>query len=252
MTASPLEAPCSGLGHSPGERTLRNCIRGVLFVVALLLIAVFLGRSGDIEAAYQATAPVNVAGVVVDYGDGRVSYAIVPFTEVAISGVELLRRSGFSLLSVEFGAMGEGICAIEETGCDLSACRARLCQTGDPNSPFWHYVRDGGDGQWQSAPLGASASVIGNGDVDGWFWTGAAPDTDVVTLDVIASQTGVDLETYASPAAVNLEPVVVTTGGSNGDDAVDDGDILAGIAIVAGVAALGGFLIVRSRRRRPS
>jgi len=219
-------------------------------LIALLFLAISLSRAVGGEAASQETAGINVAGIVVDYGDGRTSYALIPFEEETISGVELLRRSGLSLLSVEFGGMGEGVCAIGETGCDLSACRARLCQTGDPDSPFWQYVRDDGDGKWQPTPLGASSSMVEPGDVDGWFWTETAPRTNASTLDDIASEAGVDLETFPSSDGANLEPVVVTEGDTPYSKAMDQGSVLAGIAIVAGMAAFGGFLIVRTRQRR--
>lgn len=226
-----------------------NSLVAPLFLLALALTVAGIDRAGSASTAAQADTPVNVAGIVVDYGDGRTSYALIPFEEETISGVELLRRSGLSLLSIEFGGMGEGVCAIEDTGCDLSACRARLCQTGNPDSPFWQYVREDGEGGWQPAPLGASSSMVEPGDVDGWFWTGTAPRTNASTLDDIASEAGVDLETFPSSDGANLEPVVVTGGDAPGGDAMDQGSVVAGIAIVAGMAALGGFLIVRSRQR---
>ncbi len=196
----------------------------------------------------QNATHVNVSGIVVDYGDGRRSYAIVPFAGDTISGAELLRRSGLSLLTVEFGGMGEGICAIEDTGCDLSACRARLCQTGDPDSPFWQYLRAGEDGSWQPAPLGASTSEVGNGDVDGWFWTGTTPRSDAVTLKDVASETGVDLAAIATAPDNDFESIVVTTGANPEAAGVELANILAGIGIVAAITALGGWLILRARR----
>lgn len=217
-------------------------------MIALILVVVGPDRSGSSSATAQSATPVNVSGVVVDYGDGRPSYALVPFTEETISGVELLRRSGLSLLTVEFGSLGEGVCAIEETGCDLSACRTRLCQTGDPDSPFWQYVQADVPGAWQPAPLGASSSTVQNGDVDGWFWTGAAPRSTAVTLDVIATRVDVNLESFRSSAGADLEPVVMTVGGSANSDDVEQNEILAGVAIMIGIAVFGGLLILRSRR----
>lgn len=216
--------------------------------LAALLLLVALVRGGAGMASVQDASPLDVAGVVVDYGDGRISYAVVPFEEGTISGFEMLRRSGLSLLSVEFGGMGEGVCAIEETGCDLAACRARLCQTGDPDSPFWHYVQSGGDGDWLPAPLGASSSQIEPGDVDGWFWTGAAPVAHAPTLEDIVSQTGVDLETYSASSGIMPEPIAVTTGVPANENALDQRSVLTGIAVVAGIAVLGGLLVVRSRK----
>ena len=45
------------------------------------------------------------AGLVVRHGDGRIVYAYVAFPEESISGVELLRRSGISLVTIGFGAV---------------------------------------------------------------------------------------------------------------------------------------------------
>lgn len=219
-----------------------------LGAVLLILVIVTggLARSGG-ALTTQSEDAINVSGLVVDYGDGGRAYALVPFAEETISGMDLLRRSGLSLLSVEFGGMGEGVCAIEETGCDLSACRVRLCQNGDPDSPFWQYVRLDDDGQWQPAPLGASSSTVGDGEVNGWFWTDETPESGATTLAAIAAETGTDLETFASSSASDLEPVVVTVGGDQDDDT---SSILAGIAVVTGMAALGGVLVLRSRRHR--
>ena len=222
--------------------------RGTVAFVVIALIAAGFIRPGGPLATAQAGDTINVSGIFVDYGDGRTSHAIVPFGEDTISGVELLRQSGLSLLSVEFGGMGEGVCAIEDTGCDLSACRARLCQTGDPDSPFWQYVQRASDGTWQPAPLGASSSVIEHGNVDGWFWTGTTPRTTAVSLSEIASETGIDLDTFATSGDTRLEAIVVTTGESSGNDDVSRGSVLTGIAIVAAIAVVGVFLIVRSRR----
>ena len=98
--------------------------RGPVITVALLL-ALLLFR---LPAASEG---LNVAGLVVDYGDGRVSYAWVPFPEDEISGLELLKRSGLEVVTVGFGGLGEGVCQIETTGCPVSECRARLCQILD-------------------------------------------------------------------------------------------------------------------------
>ena len=45
----------------------------------------------------------NVAGLIVDYGDGRISYAVIPFDEDEINGLDLLNRSGLDVVTVGFG-----------------------------------------------------------------------------------------------------------------------------------------------------
>lgn len=189
-----------------------------------------------------ATGESQVAGLIVDYGDGRKVYGLVPFGEDRITGIELLERSGLRLVTVGFGGMGQGVCMIEETGCDLSACRARLCQTGDPDSPFWQYVY-ARDGQWQPSALGASSREVNGGDVDGWFWTGEPPRFGPETLASIADRADVELDTLAAP-------VLVAAGDGAETGAGVDADIVTGLAAIAGVAAIGGLLILRSRRHQ--
>ena len=198
----------------------------------------------------QADSDVNVAGIVVDYGDGRMSYALVPYAGDTLSGMQLLDRSGLSLLTVEFGAMGEGVCAIAQTGCDISACRRRLCQSGDPDSPFWHYLRQTEPGTWQLAPLGASSSVIEDGDVDGWFWTGNTPNSDAISLDEIAGYVGVELAEFRSTAKSEDEAIVVTIGKTERDESPGNRrEAMTGAAIVIGLIAIGGYAVWRSRQQ---
>lgn len=116
----------------------------------------------------------SMAGLVVDYGNGTLTYAVVPLPEDEMSGMDLLRRSGLSLVSIEFGGLGDGVCSIEEHGCGVGDCR-RLCQTSDPNSPFWHYYVLSNEGEWEFQPRGASSSKVVPGQVDGWSWTGDQP-----------------------------------------------------------------------------
>lgn len=219
-------------------------------LLALIVLVLCLDPGGRQQAAAQTSESINVAGIVVNFGDGRLTYALVPFEEDDISGVELLQRSGLDLLTIEFGAMGEGVCTIEQTGCDLSACRARLCQTGNPDSPFWHYARQSSQGEWTLAPLGASSSIVEDGDVDGWFWSAEDPATRAHSVDEIASLIGVDLEDFRTDTVSGDEPLLLVTGEHEDDQSASDQrrDAIAAAAVIAGLIAIGGFAIWRSRR----
>jgi hypothetical protein len=131
----------------------------------LLFGVAFLLQSGA-----DAQEPNSYAGIVIRPGDGTVTYAYVPL-DVPVSGIELLRRSGVSLVTVGFGGLGDGVCQIEETGCEIGPCRTRLCQTGDPNSPYWRYFQADDNGDWVASPLGGSGTKVEPGEVDGWSWT---------------------------------------------------------------------------------
>lgn len=217
--------------------------RAPAWLVLLLLSALTGGPSGAVAQEQD-----HAAGLVIDHGDGRVSYAWVPFGEESISGIELLKRSGLSLVSVTFGGLGEGVCSIEGTGCGVEPCRARLCQTADRASPYWQYVRQDGPGNWRPFALGASQSEVRDGDIDGWAWTGAAPELPALTLPDIAGR--VDSAGVAS----NTPPraLAVTEGGAaESSDDVGWGELVPAAAIITGVIGVGSIAIWRGRRTSP-
>jgi hypothetical protein len=196
-----------------------------------------------------AAAPVNAAGVVIDYGDGRVTYAYVPFDGEKISGIELLKRSGVPLLTVSFGGLGDAVCTIDDTGCGMSDCRKRLCQTGDPNSPFWHYLKQTKPGTWTFVATGPSAQVVQNGDIIGWAWAGQTPALPAMTMDQLIARTGA--APVAQAKAGTLPPAaVLTTGQQPKHGGQSMRQYLAGGVALLIVAGLGGFAVWRSRRVR--
>lgn len=231
----------------PDGRLVRTILTlpGRVLLVPALLIVLVAGLLLAGHAAAQET-PVNVAGVVVEYGDGQVSYGLVPFTEESLSGFDLLDRTGLSLLAIEFGGLGQGICAIEDTGCDIDACRARMCQTGDPNSPFWHYSQYSAGEGWAMVPLGASSSRVTDGTIDAWAWSSDEANPAITSIEDIADELGVDLD--AVRAGDSLEPVVsIPEGMSNEPAAVGEREIAA-VAVLGVVAVAGVVIILRSRR----
>jgi hypothetical protein len=158
-----------------------NRLRGALLALALLTAAAAFAN----PAAGQRE---HSAGLVIDYGDGRLTYAVVSFSEPAISGIELLDRSGLSLVTLGFGGLGEAVCSIEAHGCGVGDCR-RLCQTSRADSPFWRYFRLV-DGAWAPLPLGASSAEVTHGAIDGWSWTGGEPSLPAIDFVTLATRAG--------------------------------------------------------------
>jgi hypothetical protein len=128
----------------------------------------------------------------VRHGDGRITYAYVAFEEDEISGIELLRRSGIEQVTIPFGGLGEGVCSLEGEGCPASECRRRVCQGSGRDDPYWRYFRQQTPGDWQPLILGASATEVRDGDVDGWSWTADAPDLPAVTIADVARLAGAE------------------------------------------------------------
>jgi hypothetical protein len=217
-------------------------VLGRLLIAALLVIAV----AGDQLATAQE--PASYAGIVVHPGDGTVTYAYVPLDQ-PVSGIELLHRSGISLLTIGFGGLGEGVCKIEETGCDVGSCRTRMCQTGDRDSPYWRYFQRDESGLWVAAPMGGSATKIAPGEIDGWSWTpdeGNLPDVAISDIPALAGVGG-DLDA-AHFARYDANGTLVS-----GDDSATISSrrsYLFVVLILAGVAVLAFMLRLRPKAAR--
>lgn len=176
------------------------------------------------------------AGIYVDFGNGEETWAVVPLVEDSISSIELLERTKIPVLTVGFGGLGDAVCMIETTGCDLSACRRTLCQEGQPDAPFWQFLEQDGEGNWVTSPLGASSASVGNGSINAWVWTGTTPDIPMLTIDDLIVKTG-----YSG-----ADPALATTLEATGS--ADDSDttlIVAGSMLLVTVVVGGGLVYVR-------
>jgi hypothetical protein len=218
-------------------------IPGRIAAASLLLALTLL-----LGAAWVQPAAASEAAVVVRHGDGSITYAMVVFPEEEITSFDLLDRSTLSLTTVAFGGLGEAVCTLDGEGCPVTDCQRRLCQTGDPESPFWQFFRPGADGAWESQPLGASSSRVGDGDVDVWSWTGGAAYVPPLDITAVASLLGVSLD------QVEGEAVYVDSFDSAGNR-IERGDASGSgrVEILAGVAALlllAGVAVLLAMRRR--
>jgi len=214
----------------------------------LVAIAICLAQLIGTPVASTAATPPAYAGLVIDYGNGTVTYALVPVDDTITTGMSLLHASRVPLVTVSFGGLGEGVCRIETVGCDPGPCRARLCQTSDPQSPFWHYVQSANSDMWEVVPLGASSSHVRAGTVDGWFWSSTAPAAASPSLDAIARKVGVSLTDVPAGA---IEPRLMTVGALPGTTVTaTPGNALAGITILGLAAVISIALVWRSRLPR--
>src|SRR3954464_3340418 len=159
----------------------------VLISLAALLAGVLLA-----PAPTLADEVVHHAGLVVRDAQGRMTYAWVPFAEEKIDGIDLLHRSGIPVVTVGFGALGEGVCSIAGQGCGVAQCRRTVCQVSTADAPYWQYFRqDRADpAVWTWQPLGASSSTVEDGDVFGWSWTADDPALPALPPGEIARLAG--------------------------------------------------------------
>src|SRR5215210_220630 len=158
----------------------------VLISLAALLAGVLLAPAPTLADE------LHHAGFVVRDAQGRTTYAWVPFAEEEIDGITLLHRSGIPVVTVGFGALGEGVCSISGQGCGIAGCRRNVCQGSAADAPYWQYFeQDPGDpAVWTWQPLGASSSTVEDGDVFGWSWTAGNPALPALPPTDIASRAG--------------------------------------------------------------
>lgn len=156
---------------------LRLALGACLLLVAVTAIPL---------AGAQAPAR-NGAGLVVRHGDGSLIYAYVEFDGESINGEELLLRSGLEFVVAPFGGLGTGVCAINGEGCPADDC---YCQSYGSPALYWQYFA-GNDG-WVSQLQGPTSRRLGDGDIDGWSWTGGDHGLPPVTIEEIAAITGFD------------------------------------------------------------
>jgi len=159
----------------------------VLISLAALLAGVLLAPRPTL-----AGEELHHAGLVVRDAEGRMTYAWVPFAEEAIDGIDLLRRSGIPVVTVGFGALGDGVCSIAGQGCGVAECRRTVCQGSAADAPYWQYFeQDPVDpAAWMWQPLGASSSRVEDGDAFGWSWTAGDPALPALPPAEIASRAG--------------------------------------------------------------
>ena len=240
--------PMYMLQTSPQSAPPRVGPRRLLAVVAWL-IALVAALGGTSASAHDG---LHHAGVVVRHGDGRLTYAYVAFPEESISGIELLRRTGIPLVTTSFGGLGEGVCSLEGEGCSAGECRRRVCQGPRPDDPYWQYFRQEAPGQWRWLVLGASATKVHDGDVDGWSWTGGDPLLPAVTLADVTRLAGADANAtavvgVAPPASVRT---VYPPGVEPAAPEPSQGwPVYAGAAGIVVAIGAGATLAARRRRR---
>ncbi len=140
-------------------------MRALAAVVATLL---------PLAIAATAIAEGPEAGLVVDYGSGRVETVCVAFEGDSIAGDELLARAGFDV-----NAFSGLVCAIGETGCEHSgsfdSCTCE-CRSGGDGCVYWAFFsRSRDEAGWRYSSLGLRALEAESGDLQGWRWGSGAP-----------------------------------------------------------------------------
>jgi hypothetical protein len=151
----------------------------------------------------------NRAGLVIRYADGRVSAYCVRFDEPSITGFEALTRASVKAV-VEPGGLGVAMCALNGQGCAYPA-QPCFCQCQGANCAYWNYFHLI-DGAWKYSQLGASASTLADGSVDGWSWGDkvAPPAYTIDQICAAAPATAPAIATQPATLTPAIQPTATT------------------------------------------
>ncbi len=178
----------------------------VLWTMLALSFALTLAAIAPRSVGGQELSRV---GLVVAFGDDTFTTRCIEFDEDEITGYDVLRRSGLSLVAREVSGMGVTICDIEDTsGCSASDC---WCQCRGMSCMYWRYYHLKA-GSWEYSSMGAAARAVRDGDVEGWAWgdesTGDGGQPPVIPFKEIcaADDAPADPVVPASPTATPFAP----------------------------------------------
>lgn len=180
-------------------------------------------------------------GVIIDYGDDRITWIWIPFDEPGTSLLDLLKSTELELVTVGFGGLGEGVCQIADTGCPVGDCRQRMCQTSS-SSPFWRIMRLSGE-EWTFASSGVSGTRPADGEIYALSWSSENPELPVVSMDEVAQSAGADRDAADPVAAMRTD----------GEQRVDDVSAEAWVPVIGAVGVIvvgAGYLVFRARNAR--
>lgn len=216
------------------RRTIRTKLTGVHIVIAAMCtLAMMLAPAFAQDDWYEA-------GVIIDYGDDRITWIWIPFEEPDTPLIDLLNSTDLEMVTVGFGGLGEGVCQIDDTGCPVGDCRQRMCQTSS-SSPFWRIMLLNSD-EWGFGSSGVSGTRVADGGIYALSWSAENPDLPVVTIDELAANAG------ANRDAANPVAAMRTDGAS---DAEDESAAWLPALGALGVVVLGaGVLVLRARFAR--
>lgn len=139
----------------------RSSSFAVIAVVLIGILWIGIAHPWLARASENETDATNTVSVVVQFSDTDRLIRKVTFSSYTITGLNALLNSGLDVVTRDY-SWGTAVCAIEGVGCPADNC---FCG----GSTFWNYEYWSGS-DWQSHSLGASATTLYNGAVDGWRW----------------------------------------------------------------------------------
>jgi hypothetical protein len=160
-----------------------------------------IGLSGIPLSTYAQIPVPHRAGLAVFSSPTSLVTDCISFTGSAVTGLEMLQRSGLAIETATNPNQGTAVCKIGDVGDGSSNCFGSM-----PN--YWSYWQLGSQG-WEYSAQGADQSQVKDGGVYAWIWgTGNAPP--VITFQNICEGLA-----YTMPASTVTSATATTTSTSN-------------------------------------
>lgn len=147
-----------------------------------------------------AAAGSNRAALLVEHADGSVVTRCVAFDTAAITGEELLNRSGLTWSSKTFGSFGDAVCAIDMEPAQYADCPGK--------DRYWAVFVARARGSWQLANAGISTMTLGDGDAEGFRYV---PASGVPAAPASAAGVCAVAVATAAPVATSIALAVATS-----------------------------------------
>lgn len=222
-------------------------------MLALVLVgAVWLAISARLSPDVLAQQGPNRAALVVRFSDGHVQSACVSFDTHAISGAELLARSGMQAVMDYNSGLGGAVCSVNGDGCAYPR-QDCFCQCQGLSCEYWasyHWL----DGGWQYSQVGASSYQVTDGALEGWSWgqgdfSSGEPPPQVAYADICPESA---LPAQGSQSAVRvLPPPVVQAADSTLDSRAPHSRYATYPLFAAFLGGAGVWVLIR-RKGQPS
>ncbi len=140
-----------------------------LAVLGLLLVSLAIALPARVSGMPTAEQQgPQRAALVVQFADKTVATRCVTFSEPAITGADLLSRSGLPAVMDYNAGLGGAVCSISNQGCAFPA-ESCFCRCQGASCEYWAYYY-WEDDAWRYSAVGASGRQVTEGAVEAWSW----------------------------------------------------------------------------------
>ena len=143
---------------------------------------VLLGLLLTFSTGYGSGQGSSRVGLAFQFGDGKVVKQCLEFAGPQVTGLDVLKQSGYSIDTLILAGQGQAVCRIGKIGCPVSDC---FCEF----PAYWSYWHASPNG-WAYSAQSADRYAVTDGSVEGWSWSKGDAPPPVSFDQICAGQNG--------------------------------------------------------------